>query len=87
MLFWIAVLVVGVWLTWVFWQMPLKWWPEKSLIGDIKYVDVICVLDIDHTNTAPEVVLAWMHSVLARYYTEGKRQGRSIGVNAARTSG
>ena len=57
---------------------------RSTAIRDIKDVDVICVLDIDYTNTAPEVVLAWMHGILARYYTEVKRQGRSIGVNAVR---
>lgn len=31
MLFWIALLVVAVWLVWVFRQMPLTWWPAKLI--------------------------------------------------------
>jgi hypothetical protein len=42
------------------------------------------VLDIDQAITEPEVVLAWMESVLRRYYKETKRQGRSVGVQAAK---
>ena len=57
---------------------------RRTAIRDINDVDVICVLDIDHTITAPEVVLAWMHSVLSRYYDEIQSQGRSVGVRAAR---
>lgn len=57
---------------------------RSTAIKDIKDVDVICLVDINHAITSPEVVLAWMHGILARYYKETKRQGRSIGVNAAK---
>jgi hypothetical protein len=57
---------------------------RSTAIGEIKDVDVICVLDIDQTITAPEVVLAWMHGILSKYYTKTKRQGRSVGVEAAK---
>lgn len=57
---------------------------RNTAINDINDVDVICILDIDHTITAPEVVLAWLHGILGRYYTETKRQGRSIGVQGAK---
>lgn len=57
---------------------------RSTAINDINDVDVICLLDIDHSITAPEVVLAWMHGILSRYYSEAKRQGRSIGVQAAK---
>ena len=57
---------------------------RSTAINDIKDVDVICVLDIEKTITPPEVVLAWIHAILARYYAETKRQGRSIGVGAAK---
>lgn len=57
---------------------------RSTAINDIKDVDVICLLDIDQTITPPEVVLAWIHGILSRYYKETKRQGRSVGVNAAK---
>ena len=57
---------------------------RRTAINDINDVDVICVVDIDPTITAPEVVLAWMQSILAKYYRQVRSQGRSVGVNAAR---
>jgi len=57
---------------------------RRTAINDINDVDVICVLDIDHTITTPEVVLAWIQGVLARYYKETRPQGRSVGANAAK---
>lgn len=57
---------------------------RSTAINDINDVDVICLVDIDHAITAPEVVLAWLEGVLARYYSEIKRQGRSVGVQGAR---
>lgn len=56
---------------------------RSTAIKDIKDVDVICLLDINHSITPPEVVLAWMEEVLSRYYSVRKRQGRSVGVQAA----
>ena len=57
---------------------------RSTAINDIKDVDVICLLDIDPAITSPEVVLAWTEGILSRYYDETKRQGRSVGVNAAK---
>lgn len=57
---------------------------RSTAINDINDVDVICILDLDHTITEPEVCLAWIQGVLARYYKETKRQGRSVGASAAK---
>lgn len=57
---------------------------RHTAINDINDVDVICLLDIDESITQPDVVLAWVHGVLSKYYSETKRQGRSIGVQASR---
>lgn len=57
---------------------------RSTAINDINDVDVICVLDIDHTITTPEVVLSWLQSVLARYYKETRLQGRSVGAKGAK---
>jgi len=56
---------------------------RSTAINDINDVDVICLLDINHAITPPEVVLAWMEGILSRYYSERQRQGRSVGVQAA----
>lgn len=57
---------------------------RHTAINDINDVDVICIVDIDHTITQPEVVLAWTESILGKYYEETKRQGRSVGAQAAK---
>ncbi len=57
---------------------------RSTAINDINDVDVICVLDLDHRITEPEVCLAWIQGILARYYKETKRQGRSVGASAAK---
>ncbi len=57
---------------------------RHTAINDINDVDVMCVLDLDKSITDPEVVLAWIESVLRRYYKETKRQGRSVGAQAAK---
>ncbi|MGD9902808.1 MAG: hypothetical protein AB7U83_05010 [Vicinamibacterales bacterium] len=57
---------------------------RHTAINDINDVDVICIIDIDHSITAPEVVLAWTQSILGEYYKTTKRQGRSVGVQAAK---
>lgn len=54
---------------------------RRTAIHDINDVDVICVVDIDHTTTEPEVVLSWLKGVLSKYYTETRLQGRSIGAS------
>jgi hypothetical protein len=57
---------------------------RSTAIHDINDVDVICILDIDHTTTEPEVVLSWMEGILANYYDETRAQGRSIGAAGAK---
>ena len=57
---------------------------RHTAINDINDVDVICILDLDHRITEPEVCLAWIQGILVRYYKETKRQGRSVGANAAK---
>jgi len=57
---------------------------RHTAINDINDVDVICVIDIDRSITEPEVVLAWTQSILGKYYKETKRQGRSVGAQAAK---
>jgi hypothetical protein len=53
---------------------------RRTAINDINDVDVICILDIDHTITQPEVVLSWVQSILSGHYKETRPQGRSIGA-------
>lgn len=57
---------------------------RRTAINDINDVDVICIFDIDHAITKPEVVLAWVEAILTRLYGKAKRQGRSIGISAAK---
>jgi hypothetical protein len=53
---------------------------RRTAINDINDVDVICILDIDRTITAPEVLLSWVEAILSKYYEEVRPQGRSIGA-------
>jgi hypothetical protein len=55
---------------------------RHTAINDINDVDIICVFDIDRTITSPEMVLAWLMSILAKYYDKIEVQGRSVGVEA-----
>jgi SMODS domain-containing protein len=57
---------------------------RSTAINEINDVDVICILDLDHRITEPEVCLAWIQGILARHYKETKRQGRSVGASAAK---
>ena len=57
---------------------------RHTAINDINDVDLICLIDIDRTITAPEVVLAWVQATLGKYYAQTKRQGRSVGAQAAK---
>lgn len=57
---------------------------RHTAIHDINDVDVICIVDIDHTITEPEVVLSWLQGALSKYYKEMRLQGRSIGASAAK---
>jgi hypothetical protein len=54
---------------------------RHTAIDDINDVDIICVVDIDHTITEPEVVLGWLRGALSKYYKETRVQGRSIGAS------
>jgi hypothetical protein len=56
---------------------------RHTAINDINDVDVICLIDIDQSITEPHRVLAWTQSVLNKYYSTTKLQGRSIGLQAA----
>ena len=56
---------------------------RSTAIRDIKDVDIIVMIDLDHTKTAPEVVVAWVQSILQNYYTQVRPQGRSVGVITA----
>ncbi len=53
---------------------------RHTAIKDINDVDVICVLDIDHTKTEPGAVLAWLVQSLREYYQKVELQGRSVGI-------
>jgi hypothetical protein len=57
---------------------------RSTAINDINDVDVICLLDLNQAITPPEMVLAWIQTILSRYYSVIKRQGRSVGVQAAK---
>jgi hypothetical protein len=57
---------------------------RSTAINDINDVDVIWVVDIDYSITAPTVVLAWLHGILSRHYSETTPQGRSVGANASK---
>lgn len=57
---------------------------RHTAIHNINDVDVICIVDIDHADTEPELVLSWLHGVLSKYYKETRLQGRSIGASAAK---
>jgi hypothetical protein len=57
---------------------------RRTAIHNINDVDVICILDVDHKITEPEVILSWLQGVLSKYYTETRLQGRSIGASAAK---
>ncbi|MDP9266930.1 MAG: hypothetical protein M3P27_01215 [Acidobacteriota bacterium] len=57
---------------------------RHTAINDINDVDVICIFDLDHSITKPDVVLVWTQSILARYHKETKLQGRSVGAQGAK---
>lgn len=54
---------------------------RRTAINDINDVDVICILDIDHRITPPEVLLSWVQGILSNYYETVRPQGRSIGAD------
>lgn len=53
---------------------------RDTAIDDIKDVDIILLVDLDHNNTAPDVVVAWLQGILQKHYSKVVKQGRSIGV-------
>ena len=53
---------------------------RDTAIKDIKDVDIILLIDLDHTKTRPEVVVAWLQSALQNYYSTVRPQGRSVQV-------
>jgi hypothetical protein len=54
---------------------------RRTAINDINDVDVICILDIDHRITPPEVLLSWVQGILSKYYKTVRPQGRSLGAD------
>ena len=56
---------------------------RSTAIKDIKDVDIVLMLDLDHTVTPPDVVVAWVQSLLQKYYTKVRAQGRSVGVTTS----
>lgn len=53
---------------------------RDTAIKDIKDVDIIVLLDIDHVKTDPDVVIAWLLLALQKYYAVVIAQGRSVQV-------
>lgn len=53
---------------------------RDTAINDIKDVDIILLIDLDHLKTSPDVVVAWLQGVLQKHYPTVIRQGRSVGV-------
>ncbi len=53
---------------------------RRTAINDINDVDVICILDINHKVTPPDVLLSWVEGIVSKYYKEVRPQGRSIGA-------
>lgn len=53
---------------------------RHTAINDIKDVDVILLIEIDKDITTPEMVIAWIHQILQKYYEQIRVQGRSVRV-------
>lgn len=53
---------------------------RDTAINDIKDVDIIMLIDLDHNATSPDIVIAWLQGVLQNYYSEVVPQGRSVRV-------
>ena len=53
---------------------------RDTAIKDIKDVDIILLIDLDHSKTPPSIVVAWLQSMLQKYYSEVESQGRSVQV-------
>ncbi|MFX0195987.1 MAG: hypothetical protein ACFFCW_07685 [Candidatus Hodarchaeota archaeon] len=53
---------------------------RDTAIDDIKDVDIIMTINLDHSITSPDVVVAWLQASLQKYYSEVLPQGRSVRV-------
>ena len=53
---------------------------RDTAIDDIKDVDIILLIDLDHNKTTPDVVVAWLQGILQKHYSNVVKHGRSIGV-------
>lgn len=53
---------------------------RDTALNNIKDVDVILLIDLDHCTTEPEVVIAWIQASIQKYYTKVVAQGRSVRV-------
>lgn len=53
---------------------------RDTAIKDIKDVDIILLIELDHTKTPPNVVVAWLQSIVQEYYSKVEPQGRSVQV-------
>ena len=53
---------------------------RDTAINDIKDVDIILLIDLDHQKTPPNHVVTWLEGVLLKYYSKVIRQNRSVGV-------
>jgi hypothetical protein len=61
---------------------------RDTAIKDIKDVDIILLINLDHTKTSPDVVVAWLQSVLQKeeyeeLYPTVRAQGRSVRATTA----
>lgn len=53
---------------------------RSTAIREIKDVDVIFIIDIDHLSTEPDLVIVWLQGALQKLYTNVRRQPRSVRV-------
>jgi len=53
---------------------------RDTAIDDIKDVDIILLIDLDHNKTTPDVVVFWLQGILQKHYSNVVKQGKSIGV-------
>ncbi len=56
---------------------------RDTAINYIKDVDVILLIDLDHSTTSPDIVVAWVQASLREHYSDVTAQGRSVQVKTA----
>lgn len=56
---------------------------RDTAINYIKDVDVVLLLNMDHSKTSPDVAIAWVHASLQKKYSDTTPQGRSIQVKTS----